>query len=96
MHYDFEWDSVKAQINFAAHGVPFELAQDVLEDPLLVTKPDPRHDDRWISIGEVRGTLLGACWIWLIFEYLCNSVLRGRRRVSTNSLVPLRKNAKIA
>jgi hypothetical protein len=48
--------------------------------------------------AQVLGNLcsLGACWIWLIFEYLCNSVLRGRRRVSTNSLVPLRKNAQIA
>ncbi len=58
MHYDFEWDPVKAQINLAAHGVPFELAQDVFGDPLLLTKPDLRHDDRWISTGEVRGTLL--------------------------------------
>jgi uncharacterized DUF497 family protein len=58
MRYDFEWDPAKAQTNLAKHGVPFELALSIFADPLTVTKPDPRYDDRWISTGEVKGTLL--------------------------------------
>jgi uncharacterized DUF497 family protein len=58
MQYDFEWDPVKASSNFTKHGVPFELAAAVFADPLLLSKPDPRYGDRWISIGEVKGTLL--------------------------------------
>jgi uncharacterized DUF497 family protein len=58
MRYDFEWDAAKARTNLAKHGVPFELALAIFADPLLVTKPDPRYDDRWIPTGEVQGTLL--------------------------------------
>ncbi len=58
MRYDFEWDATKTRSNHAKHGVPFEIAQAVFEDPLHVNKPDPRYDDRWITTGEVQGTLL--------------------------------------
>ena len=46
MRYDFEWDAAKARTNLVKHGVPFELALAIFADPLLVTKPDPRYDDR--------------------------------------------------
>ncbi len=58
MQYDFEWDRATARSNLAKHGVPFELAQGVFEDPLSVSKPDPRYNNRWITTGEVHGTLI--------------------------------------
>ena len=51
----FEWDEEKAAANFAKHGVSFEEAQAVFDDPLNVDFYDPDHSDdehRYIIIGE--------------------------------------------
>jgi hypothetical protein len=39
----FEWDAAKAQSNRIKHGVSFEEAATVFQDPLSVTIPDPLH-----------------------------------------------------
>ena len=54
MELIFEWDSDKAQSNLRKHGVSFEEAKTVFNDPLLLTYPDDFHsatEDRLISIG---------------------------------------------
>jgi uncharacterized protein len=54
MELTFEWDSDKAQSNLRKHGVSFEEAKTVFNDPLLLTYPDDFHsetEDRLISIG---------------------------------------------
>ena len=50
----FEWDSAKAWLNQAKHGVTFAEAQTVFQDPLGGIVDDPRH-----SIGEHRLVLIG-------------------------------------
>ena len=45
----FEWDSEKAALNLAKHGVSFEEANSVFGDPLATTIMDPDH-----SVGEQR------------------------------------------
>ena len=40
MSYSVEWDPVKAAQNLQKHGVSFEEAETVLDDPLLQTYPD--------------------------------------------------------
>jgi len=40
------------------HGVPFELVLAVFEDPLLITKPDAQHSDRWVTVGAAKEQLL--------------------------------------
>lgn len=53
----FEWDAVKARINQRKHGVRFETARLVFEDPLALFEQD-RIDDgeyRWRAIGLVQG-----------------------------------------
>lgn len=45
----FEWDSEKAALNLAKHGVSFEEASTVFGDPLATTIADPDH-----SVGEQR------------------------------------------
>ena len=58
----FEWDPVKAAANFDKHGVSFEEAVSVFQDPLAKVHPDPDHSDserREILIGHsVRQRLL--------------------------------------
>lgn len=58
----FEWDENKAETNLSDHGVSFEEAKIVFDDPLYVDFYDPDHsyyEHRYIIIGESRqGRLL--------------------------------------
>lgn len=52
---EFEWDEEKAAANLAKHGVSFEEAKIVFDDPLYVDFYDPDHsfdEHRYIIIGE--------------------------------------------
>lgn len=51
----FEWNKAKARSNLAKHGVSFELARRVWDDPLHVILPDRVEDgeQRWHAIGVV-------------------------------------------
>jgi hypothetical protein len=53
----FNWDPRKAVANVAKHGVSFEEAATVFEDPLGRIVDDPRH-----SVGENRYVLLGVSY----------------------------------
>jgi uncharacterized DUF497 family protein len=56
----FDWDSNKARRNVAKHGVSFEVAQRVWDDPMHVIVPDRFEDDeeRWHAIGVVGSVAL--------------------------------------
>ncbi len=50
----FEWNPDKANSNLKKHGVSFNEASTVFNDPLSVTFPDPDHsygEDRYVIIG---------------------------------------------
>ena len=50
----FEWDDEKNRVNIEKHGVSFELATLVFEDPLMRSVPDPfEHEERWRTMGMV-------------------------------------------
>ena len=50
------------------HGVPFELARTVFNDPLLLTAADLEHneaEERWFSVGRARnGAMLSVAYLW--------------------------------
>jgi uncharacterized DUF497 family protein len=50
----FEWDPAKAAANLQAHGVSFEEAATVFQDPLAKIHADPDHSE-----GEDRAILMG-------------------------------------
>ncbi|MEB3295306.1 MAG: BrnT family toxin [Synechococcales bacterium] len=50
----YEWDPVKASRNLQKHGVSFEEATTVFNDPNAVTIDDPLH-----SVGEIREITIG-------------------------------------
>lgn len=58
----FEWDQQKAQSNLSKHGISFEEAQTVFDDPLYVDFYDPDHseqENRYIIIGaSLTGVIL--------------------------------------
>ncbi len=62
MDLNFEWDSDKAVRNIQKHGVDFEEAKTVFDDPLFITVFDKGHSDveeRFFTIGmSTRGRLL--------------------------------------
>ncbi|MCB0113359.1 MAG: BrnT family toxin [Caldilineaceae bacterium] len=54
MELTFEWDARKAKTNWDKHGISFEEAKTVFNDPMLLTYSDEFHsdsEDRMISIG---------------------------------------------
>lgn len=52
---EFEWDVEKARTNLAKHGIAFEDAIHVWEDPSYVLELDSVQDgeERWWIIGSV-------------------------------------------
>ncbi len=62
----FEWDEEKAEANVAKHGVSFEEAKTIFDDPLYVDFYDPDHsqdEHRYIMIGlSNQGRLLIASY----------------------------------
>lgn len=50
----FEWDEEKARSNHRKHGVSFEEAKTVFDDPLAAIFDDERH-----SAGEQREIIIG-------------------------------------
>jgi uncharacterized protein len=59
------WDPDKAAGNRVKHGLSFETAVRVFDDPLHASKPDPHPDgDRWHTIGLVGPVLLLVIHTW--------------------------------
>lgn len=57
----FTWDSVKAALNLAKHGVSFEAARGVFRDAFAVEWLDDTQDDaelRFATIGMVESRLI--------------------------------------
>jgi uncharacterized protein len=51
---EFEWDDEKAESNRRKHGVSFEEAATIFNDPNIATVFDPDHsksEERFVSIG---------------------------------------------
>ena len=62
MIIEFEWDKNKEIANLSKHGVSFDEAKTVFDDPLFVDFYDPDHSDvehRYLIIGQShRGRIL--------------------------------------
>jgi uncharacterized protein len=55
-----EWDEHKNAINRRKHGVAFETAAIVFDDPYAVTQADLaiENEERWITLGAVEPGLI--------------------------------------
>lgn len=64
---DFEWDPIKAELNQQKHGVTFEEASTVFDDPLAVIFDDEEHslyETREIIVGHsIQEKFLFVCFI---------------------------------
>jgi hypothetical protein len=58
---EFAWDARKARDNVLKHGVSFELATHVFDDPRLILAEDASHstsERRYFAFGRVQGGVL--------------------------------------
>lgn len=55
-----EWDQAKNEINKAKHGVDFETAELVFDDPFCVTFVERVTDgeERWHAIGSIEKVII--------------------------------------
>ena len=61
MKLEFEWHVAKAEANWRNHGVSFELAKTVFNDPFAVERVDHREnygEERFVIIGMSEGHVL--------------------------------------
>ena len=64
----FEWDALKAKENLRKHGISFEQARTVFDDPRVVVMADLAHsegEDRFWAIGRSASTsILLVCYCY--------------------------------
>ena len=65
---NFEWDPQKAAANVRKHGISFERAAAIFQDPealSLYDRPHSQSEDRWITLGmDSQGRLLVVSHTW--------------------------------
>ena len=60
---DFEYDSTKSASNLSKHGIDFDQAQALWDDPWMLEAPAKTGDEpRFISIGKIEGKHWAAVW----------------------------------
>lgn len=59
------WDSRKERGNRQAHGLSFETASRVFDDPLALSRPDDTtEEERWQTVGEIGGVIAFVVHTW--------------------------------
>ena len=59
------WTNEKNRLNKRNHGLSFETAQLVFDDPLAISRLDPHPDgDRWQTVGVVGTVSLFVVHTW--------------------------------
>ena len=59
------WDEDKSRANERKHGITFETAALVFDDPLAVMRPDPfTVEERWQTIGMIEGLVVFVVHTW--------------------------------
>jgi uncharacterized DUF497 family protein len=47
----FEWDDQKREINFAKHGIDFDIAIEVFHGPIILRRSHRNNEERWTALG---------------------------------------------
>jgi uncharacterized DUF497 family protein len=89
---DFEWDPAKAASNLAKHGVDFEDAIEVFDDPQKIERADPRNrgEPRFQAVGAVGGDILFVSYTIRGRAQRIISARRANRRERAAYTVPAR------
>jgi len=59
------WDARKDRSNRRAHGLSFETASLVFDDPLALSRTDDTaEEERWQTVGEIGGVIVFVVHTW--------------------------------
>jgi uncharacterized DUF497 family protein len=59
------WDQRKSRANKGKHGLDFETAMLVFDDPLALSKPDfVAEEERWRTVGVAGGVVVFVVHTW--------------------------------
>lgn len=76
----FEYDPDKSAANKDKHGIDFDEAQALWDDPWLIEAPAKTEDEvRWLSVGMIAGKHWTAVWTRRRDRVRIISVRRARR-----------------
>lgn len=60
---EFEFDPVKSASNMAKHGIDFDQAQVLWDDPWMLEAPARTEDEpRFLAIGKIEGKQWAVVW----------------------------------
>lgn len=63
------WDQTKNRANLQSHGLSFEAAIFVFDDPMSATREDPYpYEERWRTIGMVGSQVVMVVHTWPDFH----------------------------
>ena len=78
------WDEDKNRTNKRKHGLSFETAKLVFEDPLMAQRPDTNpNEDRWHTVGMIGNVAVIVAHTW--------PKLDSRTGVETGRIISARK-----
>ena len=61
----WEWDENKDRANRRKHGLGFETARLVFDDPLMAHRPDSNpNEERWHTIGMIGSVVVIVAHTW--------------------------------
>jgi hypothetical protein len=59
------WDPRKDRSNRREHGLSFDTAELVFDDPLAASRPDPSTDEeRWQTVGSIGSVIVFVVHTW--------------------------------
>ena len=75
---DFEWDDEKNRSNKAKHGIRFESALEVFDDPFAIIIQDryENYEERWQAIGLIDGIKMLVVAHTIRGEYFGKEIIR--------------------
>ena len=47
----FEWDDQKCKLNRAKHGIDFDNAIEIFQEPIILRRSDRNNEERWTALG---------------------------------------------
>lgn len=59
------WDPAKERANRRRHGLGFDTASLVFDDPLALSRPDDHPgEERWNTVGAIEGAIVFVVHTW--------------------------------
>ena len=78
MHWT--WDPDKDRENLHKHGIDFETAALVFQDPLMMVLEDPfPYEQRWRTLGTAQGGVLFVVHTWPEGERMAGRIITARK-----------------